>query len=49
MSCSALTVLCLFALIVLLSAEINEEDARKEPEPDPFRLHRLRAGDKETE
>lgn len=49
MTCSALTVIGLFVLIVALASEINAADELTEPSPDPFRLHRLRNGETETE
>ena len=49
MTFSALTAICLFVLVVALASEINAEDERAEPDTEPFRLHRLRAGDQEIE
>lgn len=49
MSCSALTAICLFMLIVALSSEINSADESTKPESDPFRLHRFRTGDQDIE
>ena len=49
MTCSALTVISLFVLAAALAFEINAEDELAEPIPDPFRLHRFRAGNRETE
>jgi hypothetical protein len=49
MTCSALTAVCLFVLAAAFASEINAEDERSEPSPDPFRLHRFRAGDRGME
>ena len=49
MTCSALTVIGVFMLIAALACEINAADELTEPGPDPFRLHRLRAGEPEIE
>lgn len=49
MTCSALTALGLFLLIAALASEINAADELTERSPDPFRLHRLRAGDSEID
>jgi hypothetical protein len=49
MTCSALTVISLFVLVVALASEINTRDAASEPDPDPFRLHRFRSGDQKIE
>lgn len=49
MTCSALTVIALFMLVVALASEINAKDACAKPDPDPFRLHRFRSGDQDME
>lgn len=49
MTCTALTAVGLFLLVAALACEINAEDELSEPSPDPFRLHRFRAGDREME